>query len=301
MSELQALQDDNKNDDAINKTFTAVKIRTSVLPSQLHSSQPRNRNVDKYKCKCTCTLPIFLPFGKLIFIWNIFLLVILIFSVIEIPYSVAFNIYTSPGSFTYIIQVFIDLCLLIDIAINFRTAYIDKYDRLRIIHIPKLIAKRYLKTWFTIDFLSATPFAYVILIFSEVGSPIFTVFRLLRIIKLIRIIKILKMFHIFRENSIHLIPGRMTKVFFTLLKTLCLMLLVAHYFACLWYTIGYKAHKNGMNSWIDVIIDNGDENKSNFIKYSYSFYWAIVTLFTTGYGDIHAVNVYEHWTCSVGI
>ena len=26
-----------------------------------------------------------------------------------------------------------------------------------------------------------------------------------------------------------------------------------------------------------------------------------VTLFTTGYGDIHAVNIYEQWVCSAGI
>eukprot|EP01084_Bolivina_argentea_P085628 154778_1 len=87
----------------------------------------------------------------------------------------------------------------------------------------------------------------------------------------------------------------------TLLKTLCLMLIIAHYFACFWYTIGLWAHRKNMNSWIDIIIDNGDENASIFAKYSYAFYWAIVTLFTTGYGDISAYNIYEQWTCSLGI
>jgi len=60
-------------------------------------------------------------------------------------------------------------------------------------------------------------------------------------------------------------------------------------------------YKAGYSSWIDVIIENGDWDKGNFVRYSYSFYWAIVTLFTTGYGDITANNVYEQWAASVGI
>ena len=36
-------------------------------------------------------------------------------------------------------------------------------------------------------------------------------------------------------------------------------------------------------------------------KISYSWYWSIVTLFTTGYGDITATNEEEQWTASACI
>eukprot|EP01084_Bolivina_argentea_P229909 387923_1 len=40
-----------------------------------------------------------------------------------------------------IIALLIDICLLIDIIFNFRTAYFDKYDDLRLITNPTKIAK----------------------------------------------------------------------------------------------------------------------------------------------------------------
>eukprot|EP01084_Bolivina_argentea_P012318 23084_1 len=224
MSAPPTTPQDNKDDDTIHNTFTTVQIGTSVLPPAIRTKPAENLN----KCKCKCPLPIFLPFGQVILMWNAFLCIILLYSIVEIPYHVAFEIRGSATSFVAIFGAFIDICLLMDIVINFRTAYIDKYDRLRIIHDPKLIAKRYLKTWFIIDFLSALPFTYIIILVSQDkanGSTVFVFFRLLRIIKLIRIVKILKMFHIFREHF-HFIPNRITKMILTLLKTLCLMLII---------------------------------------------------------------------------
>merc|ERR1719229_2232962 len=81
-------------------------------------------------------------------------------------------------------------------------------------------------------------------------------------------------------------------------RIICMMLLTAHYMACFWFMIGEYAHSTGNSSWIDGITE---ESPDNVVKYSYSFYWAIVTLFTTGYGDISAHNIYEQWTCSICI
>ena len=73
------------------------------------------------------------------------------------------------------------------------------------------------------------------------------------------------------------------------------MLITAHYFACFWYLVGSWTESKGKESWRQLI----PEDSSNFTKYvlarhalhaltfdaccrySYSWYWAIVTLFTT--------------------
>lgn len=273
--------DDDNNDDHDNTgtfdTFQEIKIGKSVLPVP---TPPDGSPEAKKKKQCFCTR-IFLPFGRFIFWWDVFLMHVLLMSIIEIPYSLAFHVWDDmhPGDPVAIIAFLIDLCLVFDIFLNFRTAYIDKYDRLRIIPDPKLIAKRYLRTWFTVDFLSSTPFTYVLLVFAHQNSAATNLkwFNLLRILKLFRIAKVLKMFHHFRENSLHLglRDNRGTKTFLKLVRIVGVMLLIAHYFACIWYGVGSWQYAQGNPSWIDKI-DLGDDDLSaakmgNFERYSVAF------------------------------
>ena len=297
--------DDDTEDNTLGTgTYQGIKIGQSVvtMPKMIDGENMQHR----HQKKCSC--PIFLPYGRFIFWWDVFLTTLLLFSIVEIPYHLAFNIESSPADPIAIIGFFIDLCLTVDIIINFRTAFIDRYDRLRVIVHPKLIAKRYLSTWFIIDFLASTPFTYVIFIISSNGETAANSLKylsILRILKLVRIIKVLKTFHHFRETSFHLprMDGRRTRTALKLFRIICVMVVTAHYFACFWYGIGNWVQQTMPNeaSWIDIIHDNGHGDSDDFTKYSYAFYWAIVTLFTTGYGDIAARNIYEQWTCSVGI
>ena len=152
-----------------------------------------------------------------------------------------------------------------------------------------MIAKRYLSTWFVIDLFASFPFAYIIDVIQEcnpnidIGDPTYMTFqylRVLRLTKLLRIIKIFQMFKIFQQYTFD--HDRLAII--RLIKIGCSMLLTAHYCSCFWFIIGDYAYVNHEPSWIDVIISQHGENADNLTKYSYSFYWAIVTLFTTGYG-----------------
>ena len=68
-------------------------------------------------------------------------------------------------------------------------------------------------------------------------------------------------------------------------KILALMLLFAHLSGCAWFFVGYSTMDSDSGSWVT---QNISEDKdivdalSTFTKYSYSWYWAVVTLFTTG-------------------
>jgi len=77
------------------------------------------------------------------------------------------------------------------------------------------------------------------------------------------------------------------------------MLLGAHYFACLWYGVGIAMIEKGYDSWINetkVDAHGSDAFESDrFLRYTESYYWAVITLFTTGFGDITAKNVPEMW------
>lgn len=287
-NQLDTNDDNNDNNDNIDDTGTyqEIKIGQSVfeIPRYNDNQQKIKKNKSKKKCDC----PIFLPYGRFIFWWDAFLTVLLLFSIIEIPYFLAFSVKSSAGDPIVIIEFLIDLCLLFDIWINFRTAFIDQYDRLRVIVDTKLIAKRYISTWLIIDFLSSAPFSYIVFIFTNDTINTLRYLSILRVLKLFRIIKVFKKFHHFRETSIHIpsLDGRKTKTMLRLIKILFVMIIVSHYFACLWYGIGNWALQKNELSWINNTDSIKDRYKemSNFELYSISYYWSIITLFTTGYG-----------------
>ena len=98
---------------------------------------------------------------------------LVIFTAIEIPYSVAFlmpiqrdeesvgwkNFYRVTPLLVF--NLWVDLMFIIDILINFRTTFI-KVNSDEVISNPKQIALHYLKTWFVVDFVAAIPFEFMI-------------------------------------------------------------------------------------------------------------------------------------------
>lgn len=68
-------------------------------------------------------------------------------------------------------------------------------------------------------------------------------------------------------------------------------LFAAHYAACINYIIADR-HHNPKRTWIGSVYEDFKE-ESLWDRYITSLYWSIVTLTTTGYGDLHAVNTGE--------
>eukprot|EP01084_Bolivina_argentea_P255394 429542_1 len=166
------------------------------------------REDDKSNCKCSqpsdyfcfpCTISsnlILHPVGPFRCVWDMFVMLLLIYTSIEIPYTLAFG---QSINIIYI-GLFVDLFLFLDIILNFHTAYFDKYDNLRLVTNKKLICKKYFRTWFLIDFICCIPFSF--LLHNPQAATVFKVlriFRLLRIIKILRFIKMLRIFDAFMK------------------------------------------------------------------------------------------------------
>ena len=275
-----------------------------------------------FLCRLSSSLTLH-PVGPFRCFWDLFVMILLIYTSIEIPFTISFG----QADIIKYIGLFVDGFLLLDIFLNFHTAYFDKYDNLRLVtnkkvcpflhfllsrhsnhlQLTKYICKKYFRTWFLIDFITCIPFEFIFDADetaeqqqSENTSQAFTyfkvlrIFRLLRIVKILRVVKMLRIFDAFMRQFII----REVVIFMKLFKIVFGMLMFAHFAACLWWFVGTKTSP----SWIDV---NGlrEGNIPIFTKYSYAWYWAVVTLFTTGYGDVVATpkNVAEQWTCSVCI
>eukprot|EP01083_Nonionella_stella_P083707 231517_1 len=268
-----------------------------VKPNSKHDHHHHNKS-------CCRNIPIIHPFGPFRFIWDSLVIIALLYTSIEVPYSLSFGVKLSLSDTAGRIALFIDIFLLFDIVLNFRTGYIDKYDHLHIITSPVMIAKKYLSSWFWLDLISSLPFEFVIPLliheedtrFSEFVK-VLRIFRLLRGLKMLRVLRVFKLFKGF-GGYVFVREAAMT---LKCVRCLAAMLITAHYLACFWYLVGWQTAKNGKRSWIEIIEENHGDDATNFTKYSYSWYWAIVTLFTTGYGDIHAFNEEEQWTASVCI
>ena len=101
--------------------------------------------------------------------WDWFVLALVLFTAIHIPYEAAFLVNTKAsvwqkihsGEPQEIVNLMVDLMFIIDILINFRTTYVEKKSEV-VVSSPKKIAIHYLKTWFIVDFIAAIPFDYFI-------------------------------------------------------------------------------------------------------------------------------------------
>ena len=86
---------------------------------------------------------IFDPMGTFRTGWNIIVTIVLLYTCIEIPYTLSFEIELTLSHWSGIVAFSIDIFLLIDIIINFRTAYFENLDNLRLVKNPKKIAKKF--------------------------------------------------------------------------------------------------------------------------------------------------------------
>eukprot|EP01084_Bolivina_argentea_P255386 429527_1 len=277
---------------------------SSTIGKNLYDDENLN-TFQKYFCiLCRLSKNLILhPVGPFRCIWDMFVMILLIYTSIEIPFTMSFG----QSNTTLYISVCVDLLLFIDIFLNFHTAYFDKYDSLRLVTNKKYICKKYFRTWFLIDFITCIPFELFIRgnnvdEYDSTEGPeasraftyikILRVFRLLRIIKILRFLKMLRIFDAFMKQFIF----REVIVLMRIVKIIFGMLMFAHFAACLWFFVGSKTSP----SWIDAK-NLRDDSIPLFRKYSYSFYWAVITLFTTGYGDITATNTVEQWVCSASV
>lgn len=64
-----------------------------------------------------------------------------------------------------------------------------------------------------------------------------------------------------------------------------------HTAGCFYYWLATHYHTTD-NTWIGAQVPDF-EHRSVWLGYTYSMYWSIVTLTTTGYGDLHAENTGE--------
>ena len=174
---------------------------------------------------------------------------------------------------------------------------------LQMISDRKLIAKRYLRGFFIIDFISILPYDDITLATgSKANLKILRIVRIVRLAKLLRILRSSRIFARF-ENSMTINYGALK-----LVKFVVGTLFIAHWMACLWHLV--KVVEQSRCNWVTDYYfgeclyndaDNNDEHVTARSLYFTALYLSTMTISTVGYGDVTPQTEPERVFLTVGM
>ena len=213
--------------------------------------------------------------------WDIYVGVLIVYSVLIIPVQIGFGREAEGG--LKIFDYCVDGFFFVDMVLSARTCYYDD-DSESYVTIPKRIYYNYLVTWFAVDFFSVLPLD---LMFRNAGSSMDRIFRSLKLIKVIRLLRLLKLARLAKlrkyltriEDALGINPAT-----FELAKMILEVIFIGHLTACIYW---YLSAVMTTRAWFDLL-DLRDATLGQ--QYIATIYWTFTTLATVGYGDITPTN-----------
>ncbi|XP_058108353.1 potassium channel SKOR-like isoform X3 [Magnolia sinica] len=218
-------------------------------------------------------------------VWTHFILVWAIYSSFFTPME--FGFFRGLPKKFFFLDIAAQIFFFVDIVLTFFVAYRDS-QTYRMVYNRNLIALRYLKSWFILDLIGCFPWDALYKVFGEKEEV-----RYLLWIRLSRACRVTDFFHKMEKDI------RINYLFTRIVKLIVVELYCTHTAACIFYYLATSlpASQEGY-TWIGSL-KMGDHSFTNFReidlarRYFTSLYFAIVTMATVGYGDIHAVNTRE--------
>ncbi|KAL3197366.1 hypothetical protein MRX96_044925 [Rhipicephalus microplus] len=210
-------------------------------PSQIAHMMSLNAEVlPQYRQEAPKTPPhILLHYCAFKAIWDWVILCLTFYTAIMVPYNVAFKNKTSEDVSLLVLDSIVDVIFFIDIVLNFHTTFVGPGGE--VVSDPKIIRMNYLKSWFTIDLLSCLPYdVFNAFDNGEDQQGIGSLFSALKVVRLLRLGRVVRKLDRYLEYGAAM-----------LILLLCFYMLVAHWLACIWYSIGRSDAENGVQfSWL---------------------------------------------------
>nr|GLL40522.1 potassium channel SKOR-like isoform X3 [Ipomoea trifida] len=223
--------------------------------------------------------------GRWYLLWTQFILIWAVYSSFFTPLE--FGFFRGLPENLFLLDIAGQIAFLIDVVVRFFVAYRDAHSY-RIVFNPNQIAIRYLKSRFLVDVLGCFPWDAI---YKACGRK-----ELVRYLLWIRLSRALRVTEFFEKLEKDI---RINYLFTRIVKLFVVELYCTHTAACIFYYLATTLPPSQEGyTWIGSL-RLGDYSYAHFRdidlwkRYITSLYFAIVTMATVGYGEIHAVNIRE--------
>ncbi|KAJ8309419.1 hypothetical protein KUTeg_014293 [Tegillarca granosa] len=265
-------------------------------PSQLANMMNLNADVlPQYRLEAPKTPPhIILHYCLFKTAWDWMILILTFYTAITVPYNTAFRNKTMDQVPLLVIDSIVDVVFFVDIILNFHTTFVGPSGE--VVSDSKIIRMNYLKSWFVIDLLSCLPYD-VFNAFQYVDDGISTLFSALKVVRLLRLGRVVRKLDHYLEYGAAM-----------LVLLILVFSLFAHWFACIWYSIGLtEIQSNLPYGWLTLLSNVTKESfywtnstapelmggPSKGMRYVTSLYFTLSCMTGVGFGNVSAATENE--------
>ncbi|KAA3671110.1 potassium voltage-gated channel Eag-related subfamily H member 5, partial [Paragonimus westermani] len=183
--------------------------------------------------------------------WDWIILFLTGYTAVMVPFNAAFKSKTMDDVSFLVVDSIVDVIFFIDIVLNFHTTFVGPNGD--VISDPNIIRINYLKGWFIVDLLSCLPYDVFNAFQPEATqSTISSLFGALKVVRLLRIGRVTRKLDQYLEYMAA-----------SLLLMISGFVLLAHWLACVWYSVGQADLKNGIYyGWIPRLLNDIDQTKA---------------------------------------
>mmetsp|Transcript_46443 Transcript_46443/g.104374 ORF Transcript_46443/g.104374 Transcript_46443/m.104374 type:complete len:914 (+) Transcript_46443:78-2819(+) len=275
------------------KTRTSVDVlqKTSAIVVQNDEKVGAQIRTDGWAQSIILT-----PCSWMHFVWGILTCILMSFDLVYLPLEV----FEPPRI------LFVDIMIIVttafwtlDICMMFLTGY---YSNGCVEMRPGMIAKAYLQTWFTVDFIVCILDWGSLIHMRSNGAnadteklgalrmnKVLRAVRILRLFRLLRLFKVAKTFSSLGEK----LHSDIWLMMFTILKLIIGIGVINHFIACAWFAVGTigKARGHGY-SWIEKHEDLFGDAWTFSFSYATALHWSL-TQFTPAGMEVVPWNIQE--------
>lgn len=188
---------------------------------------------DKWRDWLLGLLVVIHPENKYRMAWDCMLLILIFYMGIMVPIDLGLT--ELKGRAWEVWDVCTVTFFVIDMVLNFNSAYYDSYGRLEDRRCR--IAQRYLRTWFVLDFLSTFPFDSLVQA-GQSGNSIkgTELMRLPRVVKMVRLARLMRLARVRgllqKIFGLHLVTNMIVIFSVRFMSLFLALLLVTHWLSC---------------------------------------------------------------------